>query len=165
LIPAAGRPGPYDWKTLTALKSGIQWPARGAGKIDLSFMNDTNPFGLTASATYAGRTYSVIASGSETQVKGVYFEEARLHARGEDVLAVLRSQGFTIQLARCGPVYTESTHNWYRVSSAKTQPVMLRQSIRRDGNQVQDSYALRLDGTLPARDPRDRDPGLGGCGL
>jgi hypothetical protein len=40
---------------------------------------------------------------------------------------------------------------------------MIRQSIRYDGNQVQDSYAIRLDGTLPTRDPRDRDPGVNGC--
>ena len=32
-----------------------------------------------------------------------------------------------------------------------------------EGNQVQDSYELRLDNTLPKRDPRDRDPGAGGC--
>jgi hypothetical protein len=40
---------------------------------------------------------------------------------------------------------------------------MLRQSIRYEGNQVQDSYELRLDASLPARDARDRDPGMGGC--
>jgi hypothetical protein len=47
--------------------------------------------------------------------------------------------------------------------SKGTHPVMLRQSIRYDGNQVQDEYELRLDNTLPKRDPRDRDPGVGGC--
>jgi hypothetical protein len=49
------------------------------------------------------------------------------------------------------------------VKSAAAHPVMLRQSIRYDGNQVQDSYELRLDNTLPKRDPRDRDPGVAGC--
>ncbi len=68
-----------------------------------------------------------------------------------------------MRLARCGPVYTESTNNWYSVMSAGTHPVMLRQSIRYDGNQVQDAYELRLDNTLPKPDPRDRDPGVGGC--
>ena len=28
---------------------------------------------------------------------------------------------------------------------------------------LQDSYELRLDGTLPARDARDRNPGVNGC--
>jgi hypothetical protein len=40
---------------------------------------------------------------------------------------------------------------------------MVLQSIRYDGTQVQDAYELRLDGSLPARDSRDRDPGVNGC--
>jgi hypothetical protein len=40
---------------------------------------------------------------------------------------------------------------------------MIRQSIRYDGNQVQDAYELRLDGSLPPRDPRDRNPGVNDC--
>jgi hypothetical protein len=40
---------------------------------------------------------------------------------------------------------------------------MLRQSLRLDGNQIQDAYELRLDGSLAKRDPRDRDPGVNGC--
>ena len=66
-------------------------------------------------------------------------------------------------IARCGPVYTESTNNRYSVSGAATKPVMLLQSIRIDGKPLQDGYAIRLDNTLPKRDPRDRDPGVSGC--
>ena len=40
---------------------------------------------------------------------------------------------------------------------------MLLRSIRIDGKQLQDGYAIRLDNTLPKRDPRDRDPGMSGC--
>ena len=40
---------------------------------------------------------------------------------------------------------------------------MVKQSIRYEGNQVQDSYELRLDGNLPARVARDRDPGVNAC--
>jgi hypothetical protein len=40
---------------------------------------------------------------------------------------------------------------------------MLKQSMRFDGKQVQDVYELRLDASLPKGDPRDRDPGVGGC--
>jgi len=76
---------------------------------------------------------------------------------------VLYEKGLTVKLVRCGPVYTESTNNWYSATSSATRPVMILQSIRYDGNQAQDSYALRIDGTLPARDPRDRNPGTGGC--
>ena len=64
---------------------------------------------------------------------------------------------------RCGPVYTQSINNWYRVSGATIRPVMLRQSLRLDGRQVQDTYELRLDANLPARDARDREPGVNGC--
>ena len=74
---------------------------------------------------------------------------------------VLRDSMSSLQ--RCGPVYTESINNWYGVTSAKTHPVMLRQSLRLDGKQIQDTYELRLDDTLPKRDPRDRDPGVNGC--
>ncbi len=109
------------------------------------------------------REFSVLGSGSPTQVKTIYFDENGMHARGEDVLGWLRSHGFTVRLARCGPVYTESTNNWYSLTSAATHPVMLEQSLRLDGSRIQDAYALRLDNTLPVRDARDREPGVNGC--
>jgi hypothetical protein len=78
-------------------------------------------------------------------------------------LGVLRAKGLDVRLARCGPAYTESINNRYSVTSAKTKPVMFKQSLRRDGNQIQDAYELRLDGSLPNRDARDREPGVNGC--
>ena len=99
----------------------------------------------------------------QTQVNVVTFDEVGLHRKGEDLLSVLRGNGLDVKLVRCGPVYTESINNWYSVSSAKTKPVMLRQSLRLDGSQIQDAYELRLDATLPNRDARDRDPGVNGC--
>ena len=90
-------------------------------------------------------------------------EENGLHPRGEHMLGVVYEKGITVKLVRCGPVYTQSTNNWYSLVSARTRPAMIRQSIRYDGDSVQDSYELRLDGTLPARDPRDRDPGVSDC--
>jgi hypothetical protein len=127
------------------------------------YKDDPNPYSMSADVTYAGRHFPVTASGSGSQALAVHLDETGLHARGEDVLGALRVQGFTVQLVRCGLIYTESTHSWYRMTSAKTRPVVLKQSIRREGNQAQDTYMLRLDGTLPSRDPRDRDPGVGGC--
>jgi hypothetical protein len=114
-------------------------------------------------ADYSGRPFYYTFSGTPTEVRTMYADEGGLHAAGEDLLGVLRGQGFTVTLTRCGPVYTESTNNWYRLTSAATKPAMLRQSIRRDGTQFQDAYELRLDASLPARDARDRDPGVNGC--
>ena len=96
-------------------------------------------------------------------MKTIEFSENGLHPKGEDLLRVLRADGFDVKLQRCGPVYTESINNWYSVTNSKTRPAMLRQSLRLDGKQVQDTYELRLDDTLPKRDPRDRDPGVNGC--
>lgn len=96
-------------------------------------------------------------------MKAIAFDELHLHRKGEDMLSALRTKGLDVKLTRCGPVYTESINNWYSVTSAKTKPVMLRQSLRLDGEQIQDAYELRLDATLPNRDPRDRDPGVNGC--
>ncbi|MGC4055480.1 MAG: hypothetical protein QM757_42180 [Paludibaculum sp.] len=163
LIPPATGPALSGWKDLAAQPSEIKWPATAPLKMDLSFKNDPNPFAQSAELALAGRKFSILASGSTTQPKVVYFEEMGLHPRGENLLAVLYAKGLAVQLARCGPVYTESTNNWYSLKSANTQPVMLRQSIRYEGNQVQDTYELRLDNTLPKRDPRDRDPGVAGC--
>ena len=155
LLPPASGPALYDWKALIGLIPDAKWnppyPAQGgisqrSGNLNLS-----------------GRAFSLLASGSAAQVKTIEFSENGLHARGEDVLGQLRAQGLDVKLQRCGPVYTESINNWYGVSSAKTHPVMLRQSLRLDGKQVQDTYELRLDDTLPKRDPRDRDPGVNGC--
>lgn len=163
LIPPTSEAASHDWKAFMALKTQVQWAQYGVTKSPLTFLGDPNPFSASGAVIYAGRSYNVMASGSETQVKVAYFAESGLHARREDPLGVLRAQGFGVQLARCGPVYTESSNNWYRVTSDTTRVVTLQQSIRRDGSQFQDRYALRLDGTLPTRDPRDRDPGVGGC--
>ncbi len=125
--------------------------------------NDPNPVSLTGSLNHAGRTFSTIASGTPTQVKNVYIDEGGLHPKGEHLLGVVYEKGLAVQLVRCGPIYTESTNNWYRATSNGTRPVMIRQSIGYDGSQVSDAYELRLDGSLPPRDPRDRDPGVNGC--
>jgi flagellar biosynthesis/type III secretory pathway M-ring protein FliF/YscJ len=50
-----------------------------------------------------------------------------------------------------------------RPTATASVAVMLRQSLRLDGNQIEDAYELRLDASLPKRDPRDRDPGVSGC--
>jgi hypothetical protein len=163
LLPPAAGPALYSWDALAKLDTKIQWPSGAAKAGDLSFKGDANPWMQTGYADYSGRAYSYLFSGSPTEVKVMYADENGLHPAGEDVLGLLRSQGFTVTLARCGPVYTESTNNWYRLTSASTKPAMLKQSIRRDGAQFQDAYELRLDASLPARDPRDRDPGVNGC--
>lgn len=163
LTPAGGAVG-YDWKALTGMTTDVTWLGTGPVKTNLmTLKNDPNPVAQTGTSAYAGRKFSMMASGSPAQVKVIYMEELGLHPRGEHMLGVVYEKGITVQLVRCGPVYTESTNNWYSLVSAGTRPAMIQQSIRYDGNQVQDSYALRLDGTLPARDPRDRDPGVNGC--
>jgi hypothetical protein len=160
LIPAASGAAFYDWKTLTTLLPAVQWSPGGPKNFDPSV---PNPWNLSGQMRMSGREFSVQGSGSQTQVKTISFDENGMHPRGEDLLSSLRAQGFEVKLARCGPVYTESTNNWYNVTSAKTRPIMLKQSLRMDGKQVQDTYELRLDATLPKRDPRDRDPGVSGC--
>ncbi len=162
LAPAGGAPA-YDWKTLTSLPTGIAWDTAGVKRIDLAYRNDRNPTSINGTVSYGGRQFSVLVSGNPTQVRTIYFDEMGLHRRGEHMLGVVYQKGVTVQLNRCGPVYTESTNNWYSLVSARTRPAMIRQSIRYDGNRVQDAYELRLDGSLPTRDPRDRNPGVGGC--
>jgi hypothetical protein len=160
VLPQASGPPFYDWKTLTTLLPATQWAPGGPKK---GYGDDTNPWGLSGQLKLSQREFSVLGTGSPTQVRTIKFEEMGLHPRGEDLLAVLRTNGFDVRLTRCGPVYTESTNNWYSLTSAKTHPVMLRQSLRMDGKQLQDTYELRFENTLPKRDPRDRDPGVNGC--
>jgi hypothetical protein len=157
--------GSTDWKSLIALPTGIQWsPGPAPKQGDLTFKNDPNQWMHTGNLNLSGRQFSLLVSGTQAQVKNIYFDEGGLHPRGEHLLGVMYAPlGFQVKLVRCGPIYTESTNNWYNLTSAKTQPVMLKQSIRYEGQRVQDSYELRLDGTLPARDPRDREPGVSGC--
>jgi hypothetical protein len=163
LLGQAAGPALYDWKALPGLPTDIVWDSAGSKKADLSFKNDPNPLMQSGYAAYFGRKFSLMASGTPTAVKNVYFDEQGMHPRGEHLLGVVYEKGIAVRLVRCGPVYTESTNNWYSLTSAKTRPAMVKQSIRYEGNQVQDSYELRLDGSLPARDPRDRDPGVNGC--
>ena len=162
LVPVGG-PALYDWKTLATLQTGIQWIGDGPKPTDLTFKNDPNPLAQTGTTAYAGRKFSVMASGTPTQVRNIYLEELGRHPKGEHMLGVVYEQGITVKLVRCGPVYTESTNNWYSLASSKTRPAMVRQSINYDGNQVSDAYELRLGGSLPPRDPRDRNPGSNGC--
>jgi hypothetical protein len=159
LLPPASGAGLYDWKTLTGLVPAATWLG-APKKIDLT---DPNPWRLAGQLKLSGREFSLVANGLQTQVKIIGFDEIGMHPSGEDLLGSLRTQGLEVKLARCGPVYTQSTNNWYSVTSAKTKPVMLKQSLRLDGRQVQDAYELRLDASLPTREARDRDPGVGGC--
>ena len=163
LIPPASGPAGYDWKSLPALSGGITWAGDGPRAMNLSFRNDPNPVSQSGSVTLAGREFSVLASGTPAQVKVIHLDETGLHPKGEHMLGVLYEKGFAVKLVRCGPPYTESTHMWYSATSPSTRPVTVLQSIRYDGNNVSDVYSIRLDGTLPARDPRDRNPGTGGC--
>jgi len=162
VLPPATGPA-LDWKGLAGLPTQITWDSAGPKAVDLSSRNDPNPLVQSGHLTYAGRRFSLMATGTATQVKTIYLDEQGMHPRGEHVLGVVYEKGIAVRLVRCGPVYTESTNNWYSLTSARTRPVMLLQSIRYDGNQVQDGYQLRLDGSLPGRDPRDREPGVNGC--
>lgn len=162
LVPVASQG--HDWGALRALQTGIVWDTAAPKKWDLTTMkNDPSPMALSGHAEYAGRKFSALASGTATQVKNIYLEEQGQHPRGEHMLGVVYEKGIAVRLVRCGPVYSQSTNNWYSLQSSRTKPAMIQQSIGYDGNQVADSYALRLDGTLPPRDSRDRDPGVGGC--
>lgn len=163
LLPPAGGPPSYSWQALAALPTDIHWNAKGAQRADRTALGDTNPWSMGGQVELAQRPYYATASGTQREAHTLFLEEGPLHRRGEDVLGALRARGLSLQLVRCGPIYTQSINNWYRVTSAATRPVMLRQSLRLDGDQVQDSYEIRLDASLPKRDPRDRDPGVQGC--
>jgi hypothetical protein len=162
LIPPAAGPAIADWKALADLPTPIKW-LTPPQKMSLLHKLDPNPFARTGTLDLPNRKFSMLASGTQTQPLVVHIDENGMHPRGEHLLGEVYKKGLQVKLVRCGPVYTESTNNWYALTSAKTMPVMLQQSIRYDGNQVQDTYQLRLDNTLPKRDPRDRDPGVGGC--
>lgn len=158
-IPQASSPAFYDWKTLASLFPKAEWIPGGAKKFD----PEPDPYTQSGNMKLAQREFSLVATGTQTQVKVIGLSENGMHPKGEDVLGLLRGQGFDVKLARCGPLYTESTNNWYSATSSKTHPAMLKQSIRYEAKQAQDAYELRLDNTLPKRDTRDRDPGVGGC--
>lgn len=160
-MPATG-PTHYDWDALAALPTTIEWLA-GPTRMDLTFKSDPNPMAQTGAVNFAGRQISVLASGTAAQARTIYFDETGQHPGGEHMLGVVYQKGVTVQLVRCGPVYSSSTHMWYSLTSPRTRPAMIRQSIMHDGNQVSDGYELRLDGTLPTRDPRDRTAGVNGC--
>lgn len=154
LLPQASGPASSDWKILEGSLPAVKWapPYKVPG-----------PWTRSGQLNLSGREFSLLASGSPAQIAAITFDENGLHPRGEDLLGSLRTQGFNVHLVRCGPVYTESINNWYSVTSAKTRPVLLKQSLRLDGQRIQDAYELRFDNTLVKRDPRDRDPGMNDC--
>jgi hypothetical protein len=111
LLAPAGGPALYDWKALAALPTEIAWDSAGPKRVDYNALGDPNPVSVGGSVTYAGRRFSVRASGTATQVKTVFLDENGLHPKGEHMLGVVYEKGIAVQLARCGPVYTESTNN------------------------------------------------------
>ncbi len=162
LVPTTGAPLP-DWTSLRALPVEFTWLDDAPKQVDLSALGDPNPMMLSGTAAWGGRKFSVMATGTAGAVKSIHLSEQGLHPKGEHMLGVVFQKGIQVRKVRCGPVYTESTNDWYTLTSPGTRPANIRQSIRYDGNQVQDTYELRLDGTLPPRDPRDRTPGVSGC--
>jgi hypothetical protein len=161
LVPASATG--LEWGRLTSLDTGIEWDAGGPKKWDLTSRGDPSPQALSGTATWSGRRFSALASGTPAQVRTLYIEELGQHPKGEHMLGEVYKRGLAVKLVRCGPVYTESTNNWYSLTSSSTRPAMIQQSIGYDGNRVNERYVLRLDGTLPAREQRDRDPGVEGC--
>lgn len=153
----------YDWQTLGTRYAALTWSGAGPTRMDLTTRGDANPVARLGSLTLAGRQFSVLASGTPTQVRTIYLEESGRHPRGEHMLGVVYEKGITVRLLKCGPVYSQSTNNWYSVQSSGTVPANIRQSITYDGNMVAESYEIRLDGSLPKADPRDRNPGVNGC--
>jgi hypothetical protein len=119
LLPPASGGGTYDWATLAKLLPDAKWnpPYRG----------EPTQKAQSGQLKVAGREFSLLASGPQTQVNTITFDEIGLHRKGEDLLSVLRAKGLEVRLTRCGPVYTESINNWYSVKNANSQPVMLRQ--------------------------------------
>ncbi len=158
-IPQATAPAFYDWKALAGLVPKAEWIPGGPKK----YNPEPYPYTQSGNMKLAQLAFSLVATGTQTQVKTIGLEENGMHPKGEDVLGLLRGQGLDVKLVRCGPIYTESTNNWYSLTSSKTRPAMLKQSIRYEGKQAQDAYELRLDSTLPKGDPRDRNPGVNGC--
>jgi len=162
LAPASGALL-YGWQALKTIVPEISWNGSGPKAVDLRSQGDPNPMMHSGSVAWGGRNFSVMATGTLTAVKAIRLDEQGLHPKGDHMLGVVYAKGITVRKVRCGPVYTESTNDWYSLTSGATRPANIRQSIRYDGNQVQDAYELRLDATLPARDPRDRNPGVNGC--
>jgi len=162
LVPLGGG-SLHDWPALRTIAPTITWANDAPIAADLSALGDPNPMMLAGEVVLAGRRFSVTATGSSSQVRTIRLDEQGLHPRGEHMLGVIHAKGITVRKVRCGPVYTESTNDWYALTSASTRPANIRQSIRYDGQQVQEAYELRLDGTLPPREARDRNPGVAGC--
>lgn len=162
LSPTSG-PALYDWGALRGLPVAFTWDGEVPKQVDLTSLGDPNPMSLNGTVSWGGRTFSLLASGTASQVKTIHLDEQGMHPKGEHVLGLVYARGIQVKKARCGPVYTESTNDWYALTGAATHAATIRQSIRYDGNRVQDAYELRLDASLPPRDPRDRNPGVGGC--
>lgn len=163
LVANLVKPATVSWSSLLKMPTGIEWNAAAPAKNQYSYLNDPNPMAMTGNVVWAERRFSVIATGSAQQVKVIRLEEGGMHQAGENMLGEVYKHGIAVRLVRCGPVYTTSTNNWYNLTGTGIRPANILQAIRWDGKNVQESYQLRLDNTLPARDPRDRAPGVGGC--
>lgn len=163
-IPRADEAVPFPWAVIRQRLPGVSWAANLAPRDPaLAYDNDPNTRSLSGlgEVRMATRVMYLQVTGDARSARLLRMEEGGMHPRGEgpQLLNALRANGFTVTLARCGKVYTESKHTYYRLVSPRTRPAFFKTEERFEGQREQTAYRVYLDGVLPPLLPGETNPG------
>lgn len=165
--PRATDPPAMTWAALRQRFTGIQWGPTLMPR-DPALMYDDDPgtryLTPTAEVTLATRIMHLQATGTPQHARILRINEGGMHPRGESVqlLNALRAAGYTVTLARCGKIYTQSRITYYRLAGPATRPTFMRVDERFEGPREQTTLRVYLDGLLPAPLAGETPPG-GAC--
>ncbi len=143
LLIAPGE-GAASWEGIEKVPA-IRW---GAGPVMLDRASpDGNFFARPGQASVSGRTWTVVASGARTMVFSIYLRDPAPPMAPDELVAGLRTAGFTVAPARC-PIDPggAAPRRWYRLALAKKQPAFLYAGPLQSGGA---GYTLFLDNLPP----------------
>lgn len=165
LMPPQGAAS-VPWTAIDAV-SGLTWAPMPPHEVPNPVWSDTeNHFYRGGQTDLGGRVMYLTATGTRDSVRTIHLEDQSTLANRGDPLAVLRAQGYKIELLRCGKVYLLSSGKWYRVTGRDKHPAMLKREVRCDTvacPKGQETYALALDGKLPRLQAGEVDAVGGSC--
>lgn len=154
------------WTAIDAA-SAVTWAPMPPQEMQTPPWSDTeNHFYRGGQADLGGRVLYLTATGTRDSVRTIHVEDQSTLANRGDPLVVLRSQGYAVELVRCGKVYQLSSGKWYRVTGRDKHPAVLKREVRCDTvacPRGQETYALALDGRLPPLQSGEVDAVGGSC--
>ncbi len=149
--------GMIDWSGLDKVKS-VRWIGAGPTLLDKPTA-DGSAMARGGRFELAGAPAELFAAGARSGVAAYYMRTPAMNLDESGILAMLRSTGLKVELARC-PVSRGGMRErlWFRVSAPKGEPAIFYAGPQNGSPQTGvpgDIYALHLTPDLPLLPPQE----------